>query len=540
MSSGAGDATIVGGGGGSPALGHGTPAAGGGSAGQKGLRGGVLGIVSSTVIGVASTAPAYSLAVSLGLVVAAVGLQSPAVMLVSFIPMLFIAAAYYYMNRADPDCGTSFTWVSRAMGPWLGWITGWAIIVADILVMASLAEIAAIYTFSLFNIDTAAFGTVAMFGQDVSVGNVAIVALGIVWIIALTAICYIGIEASARTQVVLLSAEILTLALFAGIALVKVYTMSITDSVLPSIDWLNPFAISSPGALVDGVIVALFIYWGWDTAAAVNEETSNARITPGRASIISTLILLGTYVIVSVAAQAYHGAAFLSGLGEEDVLGALARDVMGSPWDKLLIIAVLSSAAASTQTTILPTARTALSMGARGALPSYWARVHSRFQTPTSATVWMGILSIAWYVVMKMISENLFWDAISALGLMIAFYYGLTGYAAAIYYRHELLKSARNLLFMGVAPLAGGLILTWAFAVEVVNLANPENSYSGVAWFGFGPPLVITAVLMALGVILMLMQWLRQPAFFHHGPEVWDGSGAPARPEERPVASGLA
>ncbi len=495
-----------------------------GEPGEKGLRGGVLGMVASTVIGVASTAPAYSLAVSLGLVVAAVGLQAPAVMLISFVPMLFIAAAYYYMNRADPDCGTSFTWVSRAMGPWVGWITGWAIIVADVLVMASLAEIAAIYTFSLFNIDTAAFGSVAMFGQNVSVGNVAIVSLGIVWIIALTVICYVGIEASARTQFVLLSAEILTLALFSVIALVKVYSMGIPDKVLPSANWLNPFAISSPGALVNGVIVALFIYWGWDTAATVNEETSNSRITPGRAALFSTVILLGTYVIVSVAAQAYHGAGFLSGLGEEDVLGALAADVMGSPWDKLLIIAVLSSAAASTQTTILPTARTALSMGAKGALPPFWARVHSRFQTPTSATIWMGILSIAWYVVMKMISENLFSDAISALGLMIAFYYGLTGYAAAIYYRHELMKSVRNFLFMGLAPLAGGVILTWAFAVEVVNLANPANSYSGVAWFGFGPPLVITAVLMALGVVLMVLQRLRQPAFFRLSPETYDAS----------------
>ena len=127
-----------------------------GAAGQKGLKTGALGFVSNIVIGVASTAPAYSLAVSLGLVVAAVGLASPAIMWVAFVPMLFIAIAYYYLNRADPDCGTSFAWVTRAMGPHLGWMTGWVIIVADVIVMASLAEIAAQYTFSLFGIDVAA------------------------------------------------------------------------------------------------------------------------------------------------------------------------------------------------------------------------------------------------------------------------------------------------------------------------------------------------------------------------------------------------
>ena len=88
-----------------------------GAPGTKGLKTGALGFVSNVVIGVASTAPAYSLAVSLGLVAAAVGLASPAIMWVAFIPMLCIAIAYYYMNRADPDCGTSFTWVTTRDGP---------------------------------------------------------------------------------------------------------------------------------------------------------------------------------------------------------------------------------------------------------------------------------------------------------------------------------------------------------------------------------------------------------------------------------------
>ncbi|MGA8806178.1 MAG: APC family permease, partial [Solirubrobacterales bacterium] len=108
----------------------------GAAAGDKGLKTGALGWVSNLVIGVASTAPGYSLAATLGFVVAVggMGFHAPAVMLVSFIPMLLIAAAYYYMNRADPDCGTSFTWVTRAMGPRLGWLTGWAIVVTDVIV----------------------------------------------------------------------------------------------------------------------------------------------------------------------------------------------------------------------------------------------------------------------------------------------------------------------------------------------------------------------------------------------------------------------
>ena len=106
------------------------PAARAASGGDKGLKTGALGFVSNVVIGVASTAPGYSLAAVLGFVAAEVAFQSPAILWVAFLPMLLIAASYYYMNRDDPDCGTSFTWVTSAMGPRLGWLSGWATLLA--------------------------------------------------------------------------------------------------------------------------------------------------------------------------------------------------------------------------------------------------------------------------------------------------------------------------------------------------------------------------------------------------------------------------
>jgi amino acid transporter len=427
--------------------------------------------------------------------------------------MLFIAIAYYYLNRADPDCGTSFSWVTKAMGPWAGWMAGWAIIVADIVVMASLAEIASQYTYSLFGIDTATF--------DEPWGAVAIVGLGVVFIAVLTWICYVGIEVSARTQLVLLGTELAALAIFAVVALVRVYAGAFADATTPALDWLNPTGIDS-GALATGMLLVLFIYWGWDTSATVNEETKDSTETPGRAAVLATIVLVVTYVLVTVAAQAVHGAAFLADQGDADILGGLANDVLGSPLDKLVILAVLTSAAASTQTTILPTARTALSMGAKRALPAYWARTHERYLTPSSATLWMGALSAAWYVLLKIISENVFYDAVMALGLMIAFYYGLTGYACAVYYRHRLLHSVKDFVMLGVLPVAGGVMLTWAFVRSVADLADPANSTSGEAWFGLGPPLVITIAFAILGIILMVLQAIREPAFFHRPLETSD------------------
>jgi amino acid transporter len=514
-----------------------------GAPGAKGLKTGALGFVSNVVIGVASTAPAYSLAVSLGLVAGAVGLFAPAIMWVAFIPMICIAIAYYYMNRADPDCGTSFTWVTRAMGPRIGWMTGWAIIVADIIVIASLAEVAAQYTFSLFGRDVFEDPVFVVQVGDQAV-DFGVMGLGVLFVIAMTWICYVGIELSARTQVVLLSIELFALGLFAVVALAQVYSGSVETAVMPELSWLNPFAVVTEDGAWDStafaaaLLITLFIYWGWDTTAAVNEESANPTEQPGRATVASVFILVATYVLVTIAAQALHGADFLAEQGEGDVLAALANQVLGSPLDKLLIIAVLTSAAASTQTTILPTARTALSMGTKGALPTFWAKMHPRFQTPTNATIWMGVLSIVWYVVLKLMSENVYYDALTALGLMIAFYYGLTGYASAWYYRHVLTANWRNFVGMGVLPLAGGIMLTWAFVKSIFDLADPLNSYTCTvpedvstcaSLFGMGVPLVLSIFFLVVGIILMVLWWIRNPSFFRWKPEAYDPGKEPAQ-----------
>jgi amino acid transporter len=495
------------------------------SSGEKGLKKNAIGFVSSVVIGVASTAPGYSLAATLGFIAAAVALQSPAILLISFVPMFLVAAGYYYMNKADPDCGTSFSWVTKAMGPQLGWIAGWAIVVADVIVMANLAQIAGLYTFLLVGWHSAAASTAA------------VTAVGVLWIVVMTAIVLIGIELSARTQVGLLAAEIFTLALFAVVALVKVYAGSApAASIHPSLSWINPFSLS-PSEISAGMLLAVFIYWGWDTTATVNEETEDPSEAPGRATVVSTLILLGIYVIVAVAAQAYAGVHQLVA-NQEDVLSSLGTEVFGSPLDKLLIIAVLSSAAASTQTTILPTARTTLSMARAKALPKSLGKVHPRFLTPHVSTLVMGAASIVWYVGLTLVSEDILFDSLAALGLMISFYIGITGFACAVYYRREIFRSVKNFFFVGLGPFVGGVILFYLLIKNGIELADPANSESGNSWFGLGPPLVIAVFFLVLGVVLMVIQWRAVPQFFRRRAEV-----APPgflEGESEPEAGGIA
>jgi amino acid transporter len=125
--------------------------------------------------------------------------------------------------------------------------------------MANLAQIAGLYGFLLFD------------WQSAAASVFAVTLVGVLWIAVMTAICVYGIELSARTQVALLGAEVITLALFAIVALYKVYADdALAGALEPSLSWFNPFALDSVDGLVAGLLVAVFIYWGWDSTVTVN------------------------------------------------------------------------------------------------------------------------------------------------------------------------------------------------------------------------------------------------------------------------------
>lgn len=201
-------------------------------------------------IGLNATSPAYSLAAVLGPIVVLVGVAAPGVLLASFVPMLLIASAFYFLNRVDPDCGTTFSWVTRAMGPWFGWMGGWAIAMTGVLVVGSLADVGVRFT-------------LLMFGQDSLASNDTVVmVLAVLLILVMTGICVIGTELSGRIQTVFNVAQVTALIIFAVVAIYKGASgQGLPGALTPSWDWLNPFAAGT-AALSSGLLLGVFAYWG--------------------------------------------------------------------------------------------------------------------------------------------------------------------------------------------------------------------------------------------------------------------------------------
>jgi amino acid transporter len=467
----------------------------------KGLATGTLGLWGSTVIGLASTAPVYSLVATLGFVVLAVGAQAPIAFVLAFIPMLFIAFAYRELNSEVPDCGTTFTWGTKAFGPWVGWMGGWGVAVAGMVVLANLAQIAGIYFWALIG------------DGSLSENPVVVTATGVVFIAAMTWVSWRGVEIGERIQNVLLAFQYLALGIFVVAALWQYFTGTAPGATPFDWQWFNPFGFAEWGGFVEAVLLALFIYWGWDTCLALNEETKDPKRIPGRAALLTTVILLVTYVGVTVAAMMYAGIGESgTGLGNEanaDDFFLAIKDGLLGPWAWVLVVAVMISAISSTQTTILPTARGTLAMAAYRALPKRFSTVHPQYKTPSFSTLVMGVVASLYFIGMSLISDNILQDSILSLGLAIAFYYAITGYACVWYFRRTLFSSVRNFFYRLLLPLLGALMLTYAFVQSAIDMYDVDYGYTVL--LGIGGTFVLGIGALAFGVLLMLL-WFAFPA----------------------------
>ncbi|MEW2484901.1 APC family permease [Streptomyces sp. NPDC048411] len=488
-----------------------TPADGG--VRSKGLGGNSVGLMGSAVIGISTVAPVYCLTSTLGSTAGEVGVQMPAVFLAGFLPMLLVAFAYRELNKVMPDAGTSFTWTVKAFGPKIGWMCGWGLVIATIIVLSNLAGVATSFFWLLAGEIT---GSDQIAALD---GNKAVhIVTCLAFIAVATAISYRGITATKGVQYALVGLQLTVLAIFVVMAIQKAGSIDFPTGADFSLSWLNPFAVDSFATFTAGLSLSIFMYWGWDACLTINEETVGSEKTPGRAALIAMVVLVGSYLATGVAAQMAVGSG-TTGLGlanpdtSDNVFAALAGPIMGPGLGILLFVAVLASAAASLQTTFLPVARTVLAMSTYEALPASFARVNPRFKTPGKATVIAGVSTGVFYTVMSLVSEHVLVDTIYALGLMICFYYALTAFACAWYFRNEIFRSARDFAFKGLFPVLGGILLTAVFGKTLYDMWNPAYG-SGSAVFGVGSVFVIGVGLLLLGVVLMMAMQRRSPSFF--------------------------
>ena len=479
---------------------------------NKGLSAGTIGLIGAVVIGISCIAPAYTFTAAIGPTVGAVGVQVPAIILVGFIPMLLVAFGYRELNNRMPDSGTSFTWASRAFGPWIGWMAGWGLIAATVIVLSNLAGIAVDFLFLLISQLTG----VAEVADWTSIIPVNIVVC-LLFVLGATYVSYRDMQTTQKLQYVLVTFQVVVLVGFAAVAITHVLSGDAYDATPFDWSWFNPFAVSSFSSFAAGLSLSIFIFRGWEVTHTMNEETKDPEKTPGRAATITVVTIVTLYLLLAVAMIMYAGIGDGEyGLGNPDIQDnaffALAGPILG-PLAAFVSLAVLTSSASSLQSTFVGPARTLLAMGHYGALPPSFARVSPRFFTPGFATIVSAIVAAGFYAVMRVVSTNVLTDTILTLGMMICFYYGITAFACVWYFRKQWFDSVRNVFFTFLFPLVGGVILAVLFVTGMIDSTDPDYG-SGSSVFGVGLVFVLGITIIVVGIAIMIWQAVKRPAFF--------------------------
>ncbi|SER62309.1 APC family permease [Corynebacterium cystitidis] len=479
---------------------------------RKGLATNRVGLFGAVVIGISCIAPTYTLTSGLGPTISAVGTYVPAVLLLGFIPMLLVAFAYRELNNRIPDSGTSFTWATQAFGPWVGWMGGWGLIVATILVMSNLAAVAVDFFFLTIGQLTER-PEIADLTNNLTVN----IPVTLIFIAVAAWVSYRGLETTEKLQYILVAIQIVAIVAFDIAALRQAYNGHGFDFEPIQVNWFNPLSIGSPTLIAAGISLSIFMFWGWDVTLTMNEETKDPGKTPGRAATLTVLIIIVLYIFTALAVLSWAGTGD-TGLGasnsdnQESIFAALSYPVMGKA-SILIYLAVLASSFASLQSTMVGPARTLLAMGHYRALPPMFSKISPQFKTPSTATFVSAIAAGAFYTVTRLLSENALWDTIATLGLMICFYYGITAVACIWFFRKELFSSAHNIVYKFMFPALGGGFLLLMFVITAIDSMNPEYG-SGTSLFGVGTVFVLGLGILGIGVILMLFTRLRHPAFF--------------------------
>jgi amino acid transporter len=263
------------------------------------------------------------------------------------------------------------------------------------------------------------------------------------------------------------------------------------------------------------------VYWGWDTVLTLGEETKKSKgrmSTEGKAAMILVVILLVMYVGTATATLVWSGVGEDSyGLANvdiaENVFAAIAHPVMG-PFAILLTLGILLSAVSSINTTAISPARTLLAMSHYEALPPSIKKVHPKYKSPYVALLWSSVVASVFYAVMRFLSEDVLWDTITALGMMVCFYYGITALSSAWYFRKTAPKEGGKAMTLKVLlPGLGGLFLIVTFVQTTIDSFDPAFG-SGSEIFGLGLVGVLGVIVLLIGVVLMVIWSRKSPRFF--------------------------
>jgi amino acid transporter len=426
-----------------------------------------LGLGESVVMGVAGTAPAFSVAATTATLVAALGVLSAASLLYCGLIMFGITFAFMHMNRVITNAGASYAWVGQVFHPVLGFFAGWALLVASAVFMVSGTIPAATATLILIS---------PAHANDPAA--VSFVAAG--WLIAVSLVIVKGIKPTSYTQVLMTVIEVGVLVVVIIAALIQYLSHPAHDI---SWRWFS-FTEFTPALFATGALTALFFFWGWDVTLNLNEETRDAAHAPGRGAVIAMGIVLLLFMTFAVACLLVLSDAEIE-QSSTNVVFAVAEKLFPRPWSYMAVLAVMLSTIGTLETSILQFTRTMYAKGRDGALHPRYAILHQSWKTPWVATAVIVVIGLvllflsSYFPTVNLIIK----DSVNAIGFQVACYYSLAGFACMWHFRKTAFTSLDRFLFLFLWPAGSALFLTFIalYSIPTFDLTTNIVGLGGIA-----------------------------------------------------------
>jgi amino acid transporter len=384
------------------------------------LLGGALGKLESLVMGVAGTAPAFSVAVTTATIVATVGVLSVGSVLYCGLIMFGLMLAFSHLSNMRPHAGATYAWVGKVFGDGWGFFAGWGLLVASVVFMVS-ATI------------PAATSTLILISPTLSDNVNWVTFVSALWLTVITIIVTKGIKHASYTQLILTAIETIILLAIIVAAFLKYGSH---PAHLPEFAWVSIFSFT-PKTFASGALTAIFFYWGWDVTMNLGEETKTKAATSGAFWAMVNLIIF--FIIMMVVVLIVMSDSEIA-QANTNVLYAIADKLFPKPWNYIAVVSTILSTVGTIETQIIQFSRCLFAMARDKAMHPRYAKIHPEWQTPWLATVviwFLGILLLFSSSYMPTIQAILA-SSIQAIGLQICFYMSLAGFACAWHYRRKI------------------------------------------------------------------------------------------------------
>ena len=448
------------------------------------LKANALSLVDAIVLALASSAPAQTMAVALPALVMAANYAGLLPIVCAFVPMLGIALGYQRLNRWDQSAGATYTWVSKALHPYLGFVSGWMILVYYTLGTTSTTVPAGTYTLQLL-------------APGLANKKLAAAAVGSFWNVLVTLLLLGKIELAARFQRALAIFEYLVLSVFVTLGVRALLSHHAAAQVTPA--WFSFSGTGGTKGFLAGTLIAVFMYSGWDAAIYVNEETTKKESNPGRAAVASVIILVFVYGVITFAFQGILPRAELQN-SAGNALALIAARLWPGPGSLMLSVVVLLGTVACLQVAVVSSSRLGFAMAEDRVMPRFFTIVHPRTGSPWAVTLFMGSLNLLFLGLAAFEAggvREVLSNIAGALGIIASLFYALTAAAAVWQYRRVLLRNPGNFFLGGLWPALGAICLL----AVVVEAALSRALSPAVLWAGLGAVAVALPIAIAIHYI---------------------------------------